>query len=187
MRDTIDPRGIAEALESTFLLERVAPGIARFRIAGMHLHDLMGLDVRGMPLSTLFDPAARKRLAEGVEAVFTTPAILELWLAAEAGLGRPNLEGRMLVLPLSDGQGQIGLALGCLAMVGGMGRAPRRFAMMGLRREALSVQAPALDAELGDTPDFTALPALRKASLVHETGFAKPAPKAKLRLVYSRD
>lgn len=187
MRDTIDPRGIAEALESTFLLERVAPGIARFRIAGMHLHDLMGMDVRGMPLSTLFDPAARKRLAEGVEAVFTTPAILELWLAAEAGLTRPNLEGRMLVLPLSDAQGQIGLALGCLAMVGGMGRAPRRFAMMGLRREALSVQSATLDAEQGDAPDFTALPALRKASLVHETGLGKPAPKAKLRLVYSRD
>ncbi len=50
-RDQIDPRGIAGALENTFLLERVAPGIARFRLAGMQLHDLMGMDVRGMPLS----------------------------------------------------------------------------------------------------------------------------------------
>ena len=41
-RDKIDPRGIAEALESTFLLERIAPGVARFRIAGLHLHDLIG-------------------------------------------------------------------------------------------------------------------------------------------------
>ena len=81
-RDKIDPRGIAEALESTFLLERIAPGVARFRIAGLHLHDLIGLDVRGMPLSTLFDPASRKRLSDGVEAVFTSPAILEMWLEA---------------------------------------------------------------------------------------------------------
>ena len=125
-RDKIDPRGIAEALESTFLLERIAPGVARFRIAGLHLHDLIGLDVRGMPLSTLFDPASRKRLSDGVEAVFNSPAILEMWLEAERGLGRPHLEGRMLLLPLRDAQGQTSLALGCLAMIQGVSNASTR-------------------------------------------------------------
>ena len=188
-RDMIDPRGIAEALESTFLLERVAPGIARFRIAGMHLHDLIGLDVRGMPLSTLFDPAARTRLAEGLEAVFTTPAILEMWLEAERGLGRPRLEGRMLVLPLSDAQGDSTLALGCLALAGALGRAPRRFAMMGLMREALSVEQGA-DAALKPSAGqdmFTPLPALRKVTGISADGPQAPRPKPKLRLVHSRD
>ena len=55
-RDEIDPRGIVGALENTFLLERVAPGVARFRLAGMQLHDLMGMDVRGMPLTALIGP-----------------------------------------------------------------------------------------------------------------------------------
>ncbi len=188
-RDMIDPRGIAEALERTFLLERVAPGIARFRIAGMHLHDLIGLDVRGMPLSTLFDPVARTRLAEGLEAVFTTPAILEMWLEAERGLGRPRLEGRMLVLPLSDAQGQSTLALGCLALAGGLGRAPRRFAMMGLMREALSVEQGA-DAALKPSAGqdtFTPLPALRKVTGISADGPHAPRPKPNLRLVHSRD
>jgi hypothetical protein len=188
-RDMIDPRGIAEALESTFLLERVAPGIARFRIAGMHLHDLIGLDVRGMPLSTLFDPDARTRLAEGLEAVFTTPAILEMWLEAERGLGRPRLEGRMLVLPLSDAQGHSTLALGCLALAGALGRAPRRFAMMGLMREALSVEQGA-DAALKPSAGqdmFTPLPALRKVTGISADGPQAPPPKPKLRLVHSRD
>jgi hypothetical protein len=194
-RDTIDPRGIAEALESTFLLERIAPGVARFRIAGLHLHDLIGLDVRGMPLSTLFDPASRKRLSDGLEAVFTTPAILEMWLEAERGLGRPHLEGRMLLLPLSDAQGQTSLALGCLAMAGGMGRAPRRFAMMGLMRETIGVQAvppstaPTLPDAAQSHPTFTPLPALRKATLPPLVRPTDPLPRAKrhLRLVHSRD
>ena len=183
-RDTIDPRGIAEALESTFLLERIAPGVARFRIAGLHLHDLIGLDVRGMPLSTLFDPASRKRLSDGLEAVFTTPAILEMWLEAERGLGRPHLEGRMMLLPLSDAQGHTTLALGCLAMAGCMGRAPRCFAMMGLMREALVV-GPVADA----AATFTPLPALRKATLIFQTHLDDTLPRAKrhLRLVHSRD
>ena len=187
LRETIDPRGIAEALESTFLLERVAPGIARFRIAGMHLHDLIGMDLRGMPLATLFDPAARTRLAEGLEAVFTTPAILELWLEAEHGLGRPQLEGRMLVLPLADAAGHTTLALGCLAMAGGMGRPPRRFAIMGLMREALVVTATALDTPRPDHPSFAPLPALRKVTVLGPDGVLQPVPKTKLRLVHSRD
>ena len=194
-RDTIDPRGIAEALESTFLLERIAPGVARFRIAGLYLHDLIGLDVRGMPLSTLFDPASRKRLSDGLEAVFTTPVILEMWLEAERGLGRPHLEGRMLLLPLSDAQGQTSLALGCLAMAGGMGRAPRRFAMMGLMRETIGVQAvppstaPTLPDAAQSHPTFTPLPALRKATWPPLVRPTDPLPRAKrhLRLVHSRD
>ena len=191
----LPPRGIAEALESTFLLERVAKGVARFRIAGMHLHDLIGMDVRGMPLSTLFDPAGRNRLSEGLEAVFTTPAVLEIWLEAERGLGRPRLEGRILVLPLSDAQGQTTLALGCLAMSGALGRAPRRFAMTGLLREPISIGAGAI-AALADTPEssatFTPLPSLPKTRLLHLAEglhFAKGSRRTKpyLRLVHSRD
>ena len=184
MRDAVDPRGMAEALESTFLIERIAPGIARFRIAGMHLHDLVGLDVRGMPLSTLFEPPARTRLAEGLDTVFSAPAALEMWLEGARGIGRPALEGRMLLLPLSDAQGTVSMALGCLAMAGGMGRAPRRFAITGALREGL---APPTAAPSGKTPDdFAPMPTLRKMAQIHPRP-ATDRPKAHLRLVYSRD
>ena len=90
----------------------------------------------------------------------------------------------MLLLPLSDAQGQTSLALGCLAMAGGMGRAPRRFAMMGLMREALVV-GPMANA----ATTFTALPALRKATLIPPAHLDDTLPRAKrhLRLVHSRD
>ncbi|MEM1421046.1 MAG: PAS domain-containing protein, partial [Pseudomonadota bacterium] len=37
-RADVDPRGIDQALEYSFILERIAPGMARFRLAGMHLN-----------------------------------------------------------------------------------------------------------------------------------------------------
>lgn len=202
-RDKIDPRGISGALENTFLLERVAPGIARFRIAGMQLHDLMGMDVRGMPLSALFEPAGRNRLADALEGVFATPAVVELWLEAERGIGRPTLEGRLILLPLTGMRGETGLALGCLAMEGALGRAPRRFAITGLMSEVIERRRPerreapreGVDRRLPDLPPLAAihaLPALQRQS----AGFAEPRadftprpPRAKpnLRLVHSRD
>lgn len=142
-RDQIDPRGIADALEHVFLIERIAPGLARFRLAGMHVNEIMGVDVRGMPFSTVFDPAARTRISEALEPVFAGPAVLELWLEAERGIGKPALEARMIMLPLLGSTGEPGLALGCLASLGTIGRIPRRFAVSGMLREPLGKPDPA--------------------------------------------
>lgn len=191
-RDEIDPRGIAGALENTFLLERVAPGIARFRIAGMQLHDLMGMDVRGMPLSSLIEPAGRNRLADALEGVFSGPGTLEIWLEGERGIGRPALEGRLLILPLTAQRGDVALALGCLALDGALGRAPRRFAISGVMSGRLAFSGTA-------SPSPSDLPASEHRPLQPSqiAGLAEPAAapflprpprgKPKLRLVYSRD
>ncbi|MEL6207154.1 MAG: PAS domain-containing protein, partial [Pseudomonadota bacterium] len=74
-RSEVDPRRIENALEYAFIVERIAPGMARFRLAGMHLNDLMGMEVRGMPLTAFFDPDARKRVSAAMERVFDDPAI----------------------------------------------------------------------------------------------------------------
>jgi len=140
-RDRIDPRGIAGALEHAFMVERIGPGLARFRIAGMALNDLMGMEVRGMPLSALFDVSARGRLQPELEAGFMTPAILDLRLEAERGIGRPDLSARMILLPVEGGRGEQRLALGCLALTGTPGRAPRRFAIARLSVEPLDNSA----------------------------------------------
>jgi len=126
-RDQINPRGMAGALHQVFMLERVAPGIARFRLAGMDINDLMGMEVRGMPISALFDPVARARLAEIVEKVAAARTIVELDLEADRGIGRPALRARLLLLPLKGSSGEADLILGCLATDGKIGRAPRRF------------------------------------------------------------
>ena len=36
LRAAVDPRGIEAALEFAFMVERVAPGVARLRLAGGH-------------------------------------------------------------------------------------------------------------------------------------------------------
>ena len=61
-RAEIDPRAIDSALADIFLIERIAPGLARFRVAGRRLSALMNMDVRGMPLSAIIAPAHRDDL-----------------------------------------------------------------------------------------------------------------------------
>ncbi len=126
-RAAVDPRGIERALEYAFILERIAPSIARFRLAGMHLSDLMGMEVRGMPLTSFFTPKARPRVAQVLERVFQGPEIAELTLVGEPGFGKPDLRAALLILPLKSDLGDVTRALGCLVADGKIGRAPRRF------------------------------------------------------------
>jgi hypothetical protein len=138
-RADIDPRGFSGALERVFLIERIAFGQARFRLSGMHLQDLLGMDARGLPLGTLFEPVARTRLVGALEQVFSESKILTLQLEAERSLSQPKLSGCMQILPLADDLGTQHLALGCLVSDGKVGRSPRRFAISELRRERIEV------------------------------------------------
>ena len=88
-RAEIDPRGIENALEYSFIVERIAPGIARLRIAGSHLSDLMGMEVRGMPLTAFIAPGSRRRVSDTLEEVFETPATCTLTLRSEENPGMP--------------------------------------------------------------------------------------------------
>jgi hypothetical protein len=126
-RAEIDPRGIEGALLNAFILERVGKGIARFRIAGTELTEILGLDPRGMPFSACFTPEGRTLLAPALEQVFQGPARLEMELSGEEGFGRPKLAAQVLLLPLRTHHGDVGYALGCLVVQGQIGRLPRRF------------------------------------------------------------
>ncbi|WP_151720436.1 PAS domain-containing protein [Gemmobacter serpentinus] len=125
-RSQIDPRGMEGALRGTFLAERIAPGVARLRIAGMNFTDLLGMDARGMPLSALFDPMSRARLSVLLDSCFLRPAVLDLALGCEMGIGRPDLRARMILLPLAGDGSRGEMALGCLALADQIGRQPRR-------------------------------------------------------------
>lgn len=126
-RSEVEPRGIRRALDYAFILERVAPGAARFRLAGRHLIDLMGMEVRGMPICSFLNPPSRGRLSDVLETVFKAPQIAELRLEAAAEYARPELSARMLLLPLRSDLGDVTRALGCLIAEGNIGSAPRRF------------------------------------------------------------
>jgi hypothetical protein len=138
----IDPRGIEGALAHTFLIERIAPGIGRIRLAGSHLNDMMGMEIRGMPLTALIAPEHRARFSDHLEQVFTAPAQLVADLTAERAIGKPKCLGRMLILPLTDEENRVTRALGCLSTHGEIGRAPRRFRMTTQRLQPLTGSVP---------------------------------------------
>ncbi|MGP3697048.1 PAS domain-containing protein [Rhodobacter sp. NSM] len=178
-RADIDPRRIGDALTCAFLAERIAPGMARFRLAGMHLADLIGIDVRGIPISTMFDFESRARLAEVLAQVFTGPGVGEVWIESAGTLGRQPLTGRLLLLPLRAEE-ELPLIFGCLVTEGEIGRAPRRLSITRSAVEMLDTAPAGKPALRIHLPDFAA------------AGFdpAPPPPRAKpgrshLRLVKS--
>ncbi len=165
LRARVDPRGIEDALEYAFIAERIAPGLARLRIAGMHLSDLMGMEVRGMPLSAMFAAPARPALAEALEQVCAAPATV--WATLEAGEapGGDALRGRMFLAPLKSDFGEVNRILGCLQTFGRIGRTPRRLVLRDLRTSPF--EAPG------------AQPAPAAAATAPVTGFSEaPAPFA---------
>ena len=168
-REQIHPRGMVGALHQVFMVERIAPGLARFRLAGTQISDLMGMEVRGMPLSALFDPAARARLAEVLEKVMTKRTIAELDLEADRGIGRPALRARLILLPLKGTAGQADLILGCLACDGQIGRTPRRFVIARALESALDARTPTrMHASLPETASKTAFAPRPAPKLVAE-------------------
>jgi len=130
MRSEIDPREIEDALANAFILERTEKDQARFRIAGMHLSELMGMEVRGMPASTLIAPQSRERFHTILNNVFKAPEIVELHLSA-ARPGVTTLSAQMLLLPMQSDQGQMSRILGCLVADHTVGTLPLRFELTG--------------------------------------------------------
>ena len=175
MRSQVDPRGLENILEYTFILERIAPGLARFRLAGSHLNKLAGMEVRGMPLTSFFEAEARDDVTSTLEQVFAAPAVTELGLVSKGKLGRMQLQARMILLPLKSDLGDITRVLGVMVSDGAIGATPRRFTVADSRvRTVADLQLP---------PQNAPQPAV---GFAEEQEPFKPA-KGHLRLVSSLD
>lgn len=179
-RSDIDPRGIEPLLSNAFIVERIAPGLARLRIAGSHLSDLMGMEVRGMPLSAFFTPEHRDTLSHALVQVFDAPATLQMEISSKGSPGAPALRGKLIVLPLRSDLGDVSRALGCLVTTGTPGRGPRRFDIDAARccDIDLSTQAALLGSKVAalDAPLLTGFAEDRAAPL-------RKAERSYLRLV----
>jgi len=126
-RTSICPSRIDDALPHAFVIERVAPGLARMRVCGQKLSDLIGMDGRGMPLSVLFSPAAQNILGDRIERLFNDPAIIEMPVTCKRGLARPAMRGKLLMLPLSNADGSVTKAIGALLVDGAGTKTARKF------------------------------------------------------------
>ncbi|PRX29777.1 PAS domain-containing protein [Meinhardsimonia xiamenensis] len=191
-RAEIDPRGLEAALGHAFLAQPVAPGVIRFRLAGRQICDLMGMEVRGMPLSALIRPDARDALARVIAALEAGPGAALLDLDSDRGTGRPPLDARLFLAPLSEAGAPARRFLGCLEARGAIGRTPRRFtiASVSIRRTGASARASLPDLPAQADPrrapaDAPAIPGMADGAAVfrHATG----ARRGHLRLVRSSD
>ena len=80
-----------------------------------------------MPISALFLPGSREILSETLQSVFDDPAATRLVIHSPKGVGRAELKGEMLLLPLRSDLGDIDRVLGGIWLEGDIGRTPRRF------------------------------------------------------------
>ena len=126
-RATLAPEPLDSALSHCFILERVAPEVARFRVAGRDLTALLGMEARAMPLAALFSVAGREAIGPLVEQVVTGPHIVEVPLTAARGFARTQAKGRLLMLPLADRDGQTTRIFGALVTDTPPGRFAWRF------------------------------------------------------------
>ena len=189
-RRLIEPHGLRDALAHVFLIERIGPGLARFRLAGTHLTEVMGMEVRGMPLSAILAPASRDGARVLVEAVFAGPSIVELALESDRGLARPALQGRMILLPVGGDDDLCDRALGCLVTEGDIGRGPRRFAITRQRTEPVRPRPPSPEAR--PAPAFAEEPRVFTPPVPPGPQTDAPAPrpprgKPRLRIVRNDD
>ncbi|CUH88682.1 PAS domain protein [Phaeobacter sp. CECT 5382] len=149
-RSQIDPRGLENILSQTFILERVAPGIARFRLAGQKVNEMAGMEVRGMPITAFFTPDARKQMSAALEQMFESPAIVEVELQTEPSRLRGRREARMLLLPLRSDLGDVSRALGVFISEGNPTSTSQRFGISSI--EMRSVAKSADDTEFKAKP-----------------------------------
>lgn len=126
-RAALDPAELADALPHVFLAEFVTPRVARIRLCGHQIEDVLGMDLRGMPLTALFGPDAREDIMSALEIV-GHGARATLALQAERGFGQPEMSAQLALMPLCDANGRITHVLGVLERQGRIGRRPRRFA-----------------------------------------------------------
>jgi hypothetical protein len=177
LRSEIDPRQIEAALEHSFILERVAPDTVRFRVAGMHLCQIMGMEVRGMPPSAFFTPEERGEFARVLDGVFTRPEVAELDLISE-GPGLVRLEARMLILPMRSDLGEMNRALGCLVAQGTIGAPPRRFRIGAVKSTRIAAADQPARAERA--PGFAEPRAAFEAPPARPRPDATPRPNLRL-------
>lgn len=126
-RAEIDPRQFEAALENMFIIERIGEDNMRIRLAGMKICEVMGMEVRGMQPGYLIDETDRTRFERLLNVVMNEPAVVELQLNAEAGIGR--FGATMLLMPLRSDFGEINRVLGCMSVEGEVLAAPLAFAI----------------------------------------------------------
>lgn len=161
LRSELDPRKIADALQHTFVLQYNNTQDVRFRLAGMKLNEIMGMELRGMPAKALISLGCRDELGRIIDDLIMDPKIIELHLIADADT-KKRTSARMLLLPMQNENGEICRILGCMTAQGPLMQQPQRFDIADIKKtRIIAVQ---------ETPDRAENPGFNEDA----TGFEGP-------------
>ncbi|MEO0680226.1 MAG: PAS domain-containing protein [Pseudomonadota bacterium] len=182
-RSEIDPRRIAGALETMFILEALNDGQLRIRLAGTALCEMLGMEARGLMVETLMVEDQAHEAPMVAARALERPGPVVMRVRAVDAEGR-DWVGEALFLPLRSELGELSRVIGCVNFLGADRRdrpaGPLRLRSQGSR--ALEVDEDedglVLHDPLGAPPARTPAPA--------PTGFAEPsAPFGRPRAVES--
>jgi hypothetical protein len=159
-RSEVDPRRIADALESMFILEALAHGQLRFRLAGTALCEMLGMEARGMLAEGVMTEAHASEITELAHRALSGPGVGVMRVRGEDAEGE-SWTGEILLLPLRSELGELDRVLGCVALTGVSRRrkpaAPMRLRCQGAKLMPIETGAAArcsdpLGAKAGPPP-----------------------------------
>ncbi|TCL09437.1 PAS domain-containing protein [Shimia isoporae] len=151
-RSDVDPRSVQRMLRHSFILERIAPGMAKLRVSCNTLADLQGMDMRGMPIASIISEESREEFREILEQVFSGPATARLDLSTSGGFRRDGKSASMLLLPLRSDSGAINRILGAITVDGAGRKGPTRFDLTESLIREVSVRDDGLAERLSVRP-----------------------------------
>lgn len=111
-KSEVTARGVGRTLASnTFILENLADGARRFRLAGSGLHDIFGLELRGMSAQAIMQQESRARLQSLMDDCLGAAKVCVFTCRAE-NLGRDALQLEVFLAPLRSDFDQMNRILG---------------------------------------------------------------------------
>lgn len=172
-KSEVTARGIGRTLASnTFILENLADGARRFRLAGSGLYDLFGLELRGMSAQSIMQQDSRARMQSLMDECLAAPAVCVFTCNAEAQ-GGASLPIEIVLAPLRSDFDQMNRILGAAHVLGdehtSVESAPRRclitnaktFAFTGPSRFEVNAPLPGFAEPAADfdfqRPGFSAI------------------------------
>lgn len=117
-KSEVTARGIGRTLASnTFILENLADGARRFRLAGSRLHDIFGLELRGMSAQAIMQQESRSRMQSLMDDCLAAPTVCVFTCSAEIQ-GGDALPIEIILAPLRSDFDQMNRILGAAHVLG---------------------------------------------------------------------
>jgi len=149
LRSEVEPTEISALLPNAFILERVGRGEARFRLAGEAVCDLIGMELNGMSVASIWDDVSRDRIAQLIEGVASAPATAIAAGKSTAVGAIDGTQAEFCLLPLRNDFGVINRIIGSAVAVEGervwRGAEPRLFGLRSVRLSAIQSDEPRPD------------------------------------------